>query len=89
MCCLLALLPVLLYLRVVYLWGGFRPALDATPDPGRIVIFFGGFALTTLCFAWLATTGRSSHQWIGWSIAWAVQLVLISALLPDLAPVDP
>jgi len=50
------------------------------------LLFFGGFLLSTLVFARLATTARPRDQWIGWSICWTILLAFLTVLLRDLSP---
>ena len=40
-------------------------------------------------FVRLATTACSRDQWIGWSVNWAVLLILLAVIVPDLAPTNP
>jgi small-conductance mechanosensitive channel len=51
-------------------------------DPLLIVPIF---LITTIVFGWLATTSRPRNQWIGWSVAWAMQLVLYVSFFPVLS----
>ncbi|MBW2578962.1 MAG: hypothetical protein JRE38_12995 [Deltaproteobacteria bacterium] len=41
--------------------------------------------VTALVFVWLATTSRPRNQWIGWSVAWAMQLVIYASFNPILS----
>ncbi len=72
-CVLLALLPGLMLARSFYNLG------SLANDPLLILPIF---LVTTLVFAWLATTGRPRNQWIGWSVAWAMQLFLYVSFFP-------
>ncbi len=72
---LLALFPVVMVARIVYQRGGFQ-----FQHPIILPFLF----LTTLAFAWLATSSRPRDQWIGWSLAWAIQLVLFTSINPTL-----
>jgi hypothetical protein len=74
-CVLLALFPVLMVARVVYS-RGFHFQHPLVP---AILV------LTALVFAWLATTSRPRNQWIGWSVAWAMQLVICASFNPTLS----
>ena len=75
-CMLLALLPGLMLARVFYNRG------FLVNDPRLILPIF---LVTTLVFAWLASTSRPRDQWIGWSIAWAMLLVLYVSFFPVLS----
>ncbi len=75
-CVLLALLPGLMLARSFYNLG------SLANDPLLILPIF---LVTTLVFAWLATTGRPRNQWIGWSVAWAMQLFLYVSFFPVLS----
>ncbi len=75
-CVLLALLPGLMLARSFYNLG------SLANDPLLILPIF---LVTTLVFAWLATTGRPRNQWIGWSVAWAMQLFLYVSFFPALS----
>jgi hypothetical protein len=79
-CWLLALLPGLLVVRLLYILGFSQP-----PSTGAAIVP-GALLLTTLVFVRLATTDRSRDQWIGWSINWAVLLMLLALVVPNLAP---
>jgi hypothetical protein len=70
-CVLLALFPVVMVARIVYQRGGFQ-----FQHPMILPLLF----LTTLAFAWLAVSSRPRDQWIGWSLAWAIQLVLFASI---------
>jgi hypothetical protein len=84
-CWLLALLPVLLAVRLIYILG-----LDSRPPSSSAAILVPiGLLLTTLVFVRLATTDRLREQWIGWCINWAVLLVLLALVVPSLAPANP
>jgi hypothetical protein len=83
-CWLLALLPVLLVVRLIYIFD-----LDSRP-PGPGTAFLPiGLLLTTLVFVRLAMSDRIREQWIGWCINWAVLLVLLALFVPSLAPANP
>ncbi len=69
-CVLLALFPALMVARIVYQRGGFQFQHPLIP-----VFLF----LITLAFAWLAVSSRPRDQWIGWSLAWAIQLVIFAS----------
>jgi hypothetical protein len=83
-CWLLALLPVLLVVRLIYIFG-----LDVRPPSPGAAFLPIGLLLTTLVFVRLATTDRLREQWIGWCINWAVLLVLLALIVPSLAPSNP
>jgi hypothetical protein len=74
-CVLLAALPVLFMAREVYNAGALMNPRVAGPI----------FVATTLVFGWLATTSRPRSQWIGWSVAWALALVLWTSFFPTLS----
>ena len=75
-CVLLALFPGFMLARQFYSRG------SLANDPLLILPIF---LVTTLVFAWLATTSRPRNQWIGWSLAWAMQLVLYVSFFPVLS----
>lgn len=75
-CLLLAVLPVLFMAREVYNAGALMNPRVAGPV----------FVATSLVFAWLSTTSRPRHQWIGWGTAWLLALVLWTSFFPTLSP---
>ncbi len=79
-CVLLALLPELMLARSFYNRG------SLANDPMLILPIF---LITTLVFVWLATTSRPRNQWIGWSVAWAMQLTMFASFFPVLAQPNP
>jgi len=86
-CWLLACLPAAHILRGFYLLNPQSEGLvSAFESSSSRLIFFGGFLLTTLVFIRLATTDRARDHWIGWSINWAVLLVFLMTLIPELSP---
>ena len=77
---LLGLLPVLLMVRLLYIRGS-----QGHPHPAALFVPAGLF-ITMLVFLRLATTNRLRDHWIGWSINWAVLLILLSLVVPELTP---
>lgn len=79
-CVLLACVPPVQAVRAAY-------SVDPlSVDASARLIFFVAFSLTSLVFVWLATTDRTRSQWIGWSINWAILLLIFWVLLPELSP---
>ncbi len=80
-CWLLASVPILQLLRLFYVVGdrGYEAPVSAR------VLVVGGLMLISLVFVRLATTTRTSEQWIGWTINWVTVVVMASSILPDLA----
>ena len=75
-CVLLAFFPGLMLARSFYNRG------SLVNDPLLILPIF---LVTTLVFAWFARTSRPRDEWIGWSIAWAMQLVVYVSFFPVLS----
>ena len=81
-CGLLALLPLFLVLRIIYIAGpGNAPAV-----PGAVFVPVG-FAIMTLIFVRLAISDRPLEQWVGWCINWALLLGFSAVMVPKLATV--
>ena len=81
-CWLLALLPVLLVVRLLYIVDAGR-----TPVP-QWEFIPAGLLVNMLVFLRLATTDRLRVQWIGWWVNWAVLLIMLFLLVPNLTPPD-
>ena len=75
LCVLLAMFPVLMVVRVFYS-RGFQFQYPWVP----LILF-----VTALIYAWLATTSRPRNQWIGWSVTWAIQLLIYASFNPSLS----
>jgi hypothetical protein len=75
---LLGLLPVLLMVRLFYIRGSQSP-----PSPAALFVPVG-LLITMLVFLRLATTNRLRDHWIGWCINWAVLLILLALVVPEL-----
>jgi hypothetical protein len=85
-CWLLAALPTLMAVRLLYIFG-FQKSDAPIPTDG-LLLLPGGLLLTTLVFVRLATTTRPRDQWIGWLVNWAVLLTLLALMVPQLAPTN-
>jgi hypothetical protein len=79
-CWLLALLPVLLVVRLLYIVD-----IEQAPVSGWEFIP-GGLLINVLVFVRLATTDRLRDQWVGWCINWAVLLIMLFMIVPNLTP---
>ena len=68
--------------RTIYI----ADSTSATPPSSARVLIFGGFLVSALVFARIATTSRPREQWIGWTICWTIMLAFFYVVLPDLSP---
>jgi hypothetical protein len=71
---------VLLVVRLLYIVD-----IEQAPVSGWEFIP-GGLLINVLVFVRLATTDRLRDQWVGWCINWAVLLIMLFMIVPNLTP---